>query len=156
VDDDRSEADFVARIVKADGRYDQSAVLYRTNAQSVAFETCFARLSIPYKVVGALRFYEREEVKDAIALIYLQLNPGDEVNWRRMINKPARGIGEGGQDTILSHVAEDGDIIEAMRRAVSSGALSGKASAGAKEFMRVYDEAARRLEGGENATSPNS
>lgn len=151
VDDDRSEADFVARIVKADGRYDQSAVLYRTNAQSVAFETCFARLSIPYKVVGALRFYEREEVKDAIALIYLQLNPGDEVNWRRMINKPARGIGEGGQDTILSHVAEDGDIIEAMRRAVSSGALSGKASAGAKEFLRVYDEAARRLEGGENA-----
>lgn len=152
VEDDRAEADQVARIIKADGRYESTAVLYRTNAQSVAFETCFSRLSIPYKVVGALRFYEREEVKDAIALIYLQLNPSDEVNWRRMVNKPPRGIGDSAQDKILSHTEEtDGNIIEAMRKAVASGDLSGKASSGAKDFLRVYEEAAKRLDNGENA-----
>lgn len=152
VEDDRAEAEQVARIIKADGGYDGTAVLYRTNAQSVAFETCFSRLSIPYKVVGALRFYEREEVKDAIALIYLELNPGDEVNWRRMVNKPPRGIGDMAQDKILSHaVSTDGNIIEAMRRAVASGDLSGKAAGGAKDFLRVYDEASKRLDSGENA-----
>ncbi len=152
VEDDRAEAEQVAHIMKADGRYDDSAVLYRTNAQSVAFETCFSRLSIPYKVVGALRFYEREEVKDAIALIYLELNPGDEVNWRRMVNKPPRGIGDGAQDKILAHATTtDGNIIEAMRKAVASGELSGKAVNGAKDFLRVYDEATKRLDSGENA-----
>jgi DNA helicase-2/ATP-dependent DNA helicase PcrA len=69
------------------------AILYRTNAQSLGFETEFLRRGIPYRVVGSLKFYEREEIKDALALLSILVNPRDEVAFRRVVNKPARGLG---------------------------------------------------------------
>jgi len=71
-----------------------TAVFYRTNAQSRIFEEIFMRAAIPYKVVGGLRFYERKEVKDLLAYLRVLANPNDEVSIRRIINFPKRGIGD--------------------------------------------------------------
>ncbi len=71
-----------------------TAVFYRTNAQSRIFEEIFMRAAIPYKVVGGLRFYERKEVKDLLAYLRVLANPNDEVSLRRVINFPKRGIGD--------------------------------------------------------------
>ena len=69
------------------------AILYRTNAQSLGFETLFLKKGIPYRIVGSLKFYEREEVKDALALLAFVVNQRDEVSFRRIVNKPTRGVG---------------------------------------------------------------
>ena len=76
------------------------AVLYRTNAQSRTIEDALMREGVAYKVVGGVRFYERKEVKDALAYMRLVINPHDDVSLRRVINVPARGIGKGVMDAI--------------------------------------------------------
>ncbi|MDR0690436.1 MAG: ATP-dependent helicase [Spirochaetaceae bacterium] len=81
--------------------YSDWAILYRTNAQSLGFETEFLRRRIPYRVVGTLKFYEREEIKDALALLSFLVNPRDEVAFRRVVNKPSRGVGAATVDRIL-------------------------------------------------------
>jgi DNA helicase-2/ATP-dependent DNA helicase PcrA len=150
VQDEQDEALRVASIVRQDRNYNESAVLYRTNAQSVAFETVFKRLGIPYKVVGALQFYEREEVKDALSLLFLLTNAKDEVNFKRMINKPARGIGPGALETILSYsLAGEGDLLRMLQKAIEANALSAKAKAGAVHFIRMYEHAHTMLREGE-------
>ena len=70
------------------------AVFYRTNAQSRVFEEVFIRVGLPYRVVGGVRFYERREVRDALAYLRVLGNPGDEVSLRRILNTPRRGIGD--------------------------------------------------------------
>lgn len=74
-------------------RYGQVAVFYRTNAQSRAFEDVFIRTGVPYRVVGGVRFYERKEVRDAVAYLRTIANPSDDVSVRRILNTPRRGIG---------------------------------------------------------------
>jgi DNA helicase-2/ATP-dependent DNA helicase PcrA len=88
-------AELVSKSCKEGGnaKYSDWAVLYRTNAQSLGFETEFLRRGIPYHVVGSLKFYEREEIKDALALLSFLVNPRDEVAFRRVVNKPTRGVG---------------------------------------------------------------
>ena len=96
-DGEDSEAGFVVSQVEGlQTRFEASdiAVLFRTNAQSRPFEEAFARHRIPYQLVGGTRFYERKEIKDVIAYMRLGLNPDDIVSLRRIINTPARGIGE--------------------------------------------------------------
>ncbi len=93
VADQLEEARFCAQLLE-DGNLDGTAILYRTNAQSLSFESYFLSRQIPYKIVGSLKFYDREEVKDALALFSLLLNPSDEIAFMRIINKPARGIGK--------------------------------------------------------------
>ena len=146
VHDEEDEARRIVTILREDRNYNGSAVLYRTNAQSVPFETVFKRYGIPYKVVGALQFYEREEVKDALALLYLLTNPKDEVSFRRIINKPARGIGPGGVDKIVGFVRETGgDLLQAATLAVRNRALSPKAAQGAELVVRFIDEGRRLI-----------
>ncbi len=70
------------------------AILYRTNAQSRALEEAFLKQAIPYKIVGGLKFYQRREVKDILSYLYFLTNPNDEINFERIINQPARGIGK--------------------------------------------------------------
>ncbi len=98
-DSEHDEAAFVAR--RIDELADSSgvqpkdvAVFYRTNAMSRAVEEVFVRVGLPYKVVGGTRFYERREVKDALAYLRVIANPADTVNLRRILNVPKRGIGE--------------------------------------------------------------
>ena len=93
----------IKKAVRAGGSYSDWAILYRTNAQSLNFETTFLHEKIPHKVVGTLKFYEREEIKDALALLALIANGRDEIAFRRMVNKPARGIGETTQNKLIAY-----------------------------------------------------
>ena len=95
--DELEEADFVVTTLRhgLDAGHDSVAVLYRTNSQSRALEDALTREGIPYRIVGNVRFYERKEVKDALAYLRLLLNRDDDVSLRRIINVPARGIGKG-------------------------------------------------------------
>ncbi|MBQ9538530.1 MAG: UvrD-helicase domain-containing protein [Treponema sp.] len=99
------EPQFCAQIIKqAHSKgvpYSAWAVLYRMNAQSLGFETEFLHSKIPYVIVGSLKFYEREEIKDALAWISFVSNQKDEVSFRRIVNKPARGIGGTTQDKVV-------------------------------------------------------
>ncbi len=143
VEDEKAEALRVAREIQKDKKYQGTAVIYRTNAQSLNFETLFQKEKIPYKVIGALRFYDREEVKDALSLLYLLLNPFDEVHFKRMINKPARGLGPSSVDKILS-VSESSqtDYLHSISIACEKGLLKGKAGENAKRFALIFQEAA--------------
>lgn len=87
--------------------YSDWAILYRTNAQSMGFESEFLRRKIPYRVVGSLKFYEREEIKDILAYLALLANPRDEIAFRRIINKPARGIGNASQDKLVDFYRQE-------------------------------------------------
>ncbi len=93
----------IKKAVRAGGSYSDWAILYRTNAQSLHVVTTFLHEKIPHKVVGTLKFYEREEIKDALALLALIANGRDEIAFRRMVNKPARGIGETTQNKLVAY-----------------------------------------------------
>jgi DNA helicase II / ATP-dependent DNA helicase PcrA len=95
--DELEEADFVLRTIReqlADDVKNVVAVLYRINAQSRAIEDALTREGLPYRMVGGVRFYERKEVKDALAYLKLVINPHDDVSFRRVVNVPTRGIGK--------------------------------------------------------------
>jgi DNA helicase-2/ATP-dependent DNA helicase PcrA len=81
-------------------KFGETAIFYRTNAQSRVFEEVFMRSAVPYKVVGGVRFYERKEIKDLLAYLRVLVNPNDEVSLRRIINTPKRGIGDRALDAI--------------------------------------------------------
>ena len=101
--DELEEADFITRTARtalADDVEAMVAVLYRTNAQSRTIEDALMREGVAYKVIGGVRFYERKEVKDALAYMRLVINPHDDVSLRRVINVPARGIGKGVMDAV--------------------------------------------------------
>jgi DNA helicase-2/ATP-dependent DNA helicase PcrA len=103
--DELEEADFIVRTLKqarAEDVESTLAVLYRTNSQSRAIEDSLMREAIPYKVIGGVRFYERKEIKDALAYLKLIINPHDDVSLRRVINVPARGIGKGVMDSLAA------------------------------------------------------
>jgi DNA helicase-2/ATP-dependent DNA helicase PcrA len=128
LDDEHAEARYVAgeieRLVDEGVSREELAIFYRTNAQSRVFEEVFIRVGLPYKVVGGVRFYERREVRDALAYLRLLGNPGDEVSLRRILNTPRRGIGEqgiAGFVEIRSDTIESGSIGQVERRAAELG-----------------------------------
>lgn len=101
--DDLDEAEFIARSARMALREDEDstvAVLYRTNAQSRTIEDALRRSGTAYRIIGGVRFYERREIKDALAYLRLMLNPHDDVSLRRVINVPTRGIGKGVLETL--------------------------------------------------------
>ena len=148
--DQNSEASFCSELIEKSiakgGKYSDWAILYRTNAQSLGFEKDFLHRHIPYVVVGSLKFYEREEIKDTLAYLALCANPKDEISFRRIINKPTRGIGDKTQDKILESAmttAPDGtasysSLLEACRKMLPD--LSKKAAEGAQSFLKIYEE----------------
>jgi len=144
LDDQDQEVEFCARVIRAHqktgGSLSDIAILYRTNAQSLAFEKDFPRKGIAYRLVGALRFYEREEVKDVLAYLALLLNPRDEIAFRRVVNKPARGLGEGSVDTILDSAMRRGrSVLDACRE--SRDSMRGKGKAGLDQFLSIMEKA---------------
>jgi len=115
------------------------AVLYRTNAQARVVEEAFMRLGIPYKVVGGTRFYDRREIKDAMAYLRAVINPLDEVSVKRIINVPKRGIGDASVDRLDAYAAEMGvSFVEAMRHADDAG-VTGPARNGLARFLELID-----------------
>jgi DNA helicase-2/ATP-dependent DNA helicase PcrA len=122
------------------------AVFYRTNPQSRVVEEIFMRFGVPYKVVGGTRFYDRREIKDAVAYLRVVTNPLDEVSVKRVLNMPKRGIG----DTSISRLdlfarEENISFFEALRRAGDAG-VSGAARRGIESFIAVIDEVAGQEE----------
>ncbi len=116
------------------------AVFYRTNAQSRVLEEEMLRASIPYRVMSGMRFYDRKEIKHALAYARLIVNPRDEASARRVINEPKRGVGAQAQAKLGAWAAENGlSFAEAAGEARAAG-LSGRALAGAERFAFVLDE----------------
>ena len=111
--DDLDEAEFIARTARTalhDDHQSSVAILYRTNAQSRTIEDALRRNGTAYKIIGGVRFYERKEVKDALAYLKLILSPQDDVSLRRVINVPARGIGKGVMESLEAvDIPPDGD-----------------------------------------------
>ena len=110
-------AETVEEIARSENRkYSDFTILYRTNAQSRIFEESFMRRGIPYKIVGSLRFYERQEIKDMLAYLRVLANPDDSISLRRIINLPKRGIGQTTVDAVENLAVQTGktpfEIIE--------------------------------------------
>jgi DNA helicase-2/ATP-dependent DNA helicase PcrA len=136
--DELEEADFIVRAIKQARMADvdtMMAVLYRTNVQSRAIEDQLMRESVPYKIIGGVRFYERKEIKDALAYLKLIINPHDDVSLRRVINVPARGIGKGVMDSLQ---AIDPDRIAADAPPLLAAGLADVSSARSLWARLVY------------------
>ena len=105
--DDRTERN-VARSIEEAASGRRRAVLYRTNAQTRSFEEELVRRKIPYRVVGGMKFYDRAEVKDALAYLRLSARPEDDLAFRRVVNVPARGIGAATLDLLTGAARQSG------------------------------------------------
>ncbi|MEY2958133.1 MAG: ATP-dependent helicase PcrA, partial [Actinomycetota bacterium] len=117
----------------------EMAVLYRTNAQARVVEEAFMRLGVPYKVVGGTRFYDRREIKDAMAYLRAAINPLDEVSVKRVLNVPKRGVGDTSVARLDEFARDEGvPFVEAMRRADEAG-VSGPARRGIAGFVDLLD-----------------
>lgn len=131
-----------------DFRWSDMAVFYRTNAQSRVLEEHFMRVGIPYKVVGGTRFYDRKEVKDAVAYLKAAANPADEVSVKRIINTPKRGIGDTSIGKIDSFAKMHGmSFSEGLRRADDAG-VTGKAAKGIASYLELMDGFTELIEKG--------
>jgi len=116
------------------------AVFYRTNAQSRVIEETLVRAGHPYRVVGGVRFYDRREVKDALAYLRALVNPDDEVSWRRIVNVPKRGVGETSVSKVSAYAQEHGMTFrDALDRADVAG-VSGKALGGIRDLLDILAE----------------
>ncbi len=140
--DDFSESRYIARkIENINYRKDEIAILYRTNAQSRSIEEALMSYSIPYKIVGGLKFYERKEIKDIIAYLKLIYNHNDSQALRRIINEPKRGIG----DTTISKLSNWADkrelsIYEALKHLDEIEEINASAKTKLKNFYTTIEE----------------
>jgi DNA helicase II / ATP-dependent DNA helicase PcrA len=129
-------------------RWGDMAVMYRTNGQSRVLEEGLMRSGVPYKVVGGTRFYDRKEIKDALAYLKVAVNPADEVSIKRVLNSPKRGIGETSVGRIDLWARGRGiTFLEALRHADEAG-VSGPASRGIRAFVNLVDVLAATNAGG--------
>ena len=153
-DNEHDEASFVAaevdRLTDEEGLSpSKMAVFYRTNAQSRVFEEVFIRVGLPYKVVGGVRFYERREVRDALAYLRLLANPEDTVSLRRVLNVPKRGIGDRAEACLeaLSQ-RENLSFAQALRRCEDAYGLATRSLAAVQGFRQLLDDLRTLVEAG--------
>jgi DNA helicase-2/ATP-dependent DNA helicase PcrA len=140
--DERDEAFFVVSqilgaVQRGERQYRDFAVFYRTNAQSRPFEDELLKYDVPYVIVGGVRFYERAEIKDALAYLRVLVNPTDDMGLRRIVNVPARGIGKTSVERAADIAArEGGSLLEALRLLVERGD-AGRSGKRIAEFLRL-------------------
>ncbi len=153
LDDEHAEARFVVseieRLVDEGASRDDIAVFYRTNAQSRVLEDMLVRYGVAYQVIGGTRFYERAEIKDALAYLTLLVNPSDTVAFGRVVNSPRRGIGQTSQARVIGHANTLGEPVWDV--AAASEAVPGLATAAVKavgRFMSVMERLRERVDGG--------
>jgi DNA helicase-2/ATP-dependent DNA helicase PcrA len=156
-DDEHDEARFVAGEITtlgkdAEVRAADVAVFYRTNAQSRVFEETFIRTGQPYRVVGGVRFYERREIRDALAYLRLLANPADEISLRRIVNVPKRGIGDRSL-ACVQVLAEKERLTfwEALRRADEAPGLASRSLTPIQAFVAMVEELQSMVDAGERA-----
>jgi DNA helicase-2/ATP-dependent DNA helicase PcrA len=155
-DDERDEARFVSgeidALTDAGSRPGDVAVFYRTNAQSRVFEEVFIRLGMPYRVVGGVRFYERREVRDALAYLRMLVNPDDEVSLRRIVNTPKRGIGDRALECVTSFAQRERITFwEGLRRADEAPGLVNRSLIAIQGFVALVEELQSMVDAGERA-----
>ncbi|MDQ0426333.1 DNA helicase PcrA [Cellulomonas iranensis] len=144
-DDEHAEARFVAeeidRLGDSDGvRPGDVAIFYRANAQSRALEEVLVRVGLPYKVVGGTRFYERKEIKDAIAYLRAVANPDDDVSTRRILNEPKRGLGERSESMVAAFAERERiSFGAALARLDEVPGLGTRAVTGLRAFQEMLD-----------------
>jgi DNA helicase II / ATP-dependent DNA helicase PcrA len=156
-DDEHDEARFVSEEIDKltdarDAKPGDVAVFYRTNAQSRVFEEVFIRVGMPYKVVGGVRFYERREVRDALAYLRMLANPADEISLRRILNVPKRGIGERAEACVESLARRDRVTFwEALRRAEDAPGIATRSLTCVNGFVDMVEELQSMVDAGERA-----
>jgi len=151
-DDEVDEARWVVGRIRslhdAGRRWSDMAVFYRTNAQSRAVEEQMVNLGVSYRVIGGTRFYDRREVRDALAYLKLAANPVDEVAARRVLNVPRRGVGDTSVAKVDALAAEGGiGFVAALREAVDAG-VSGRAATGIQAFLDLLDHLSGSVDDG--------
>jgi DNA helicase-2/ATP-dependent DNA helicase PcrA len=152
-DNEHDEAAFVAgevdRLLDEEGvKHSDVAVFYRTNAQSRVFEEVFVRVGLPYRVVGGVRFYERKEVRDALAYLRVLANPADTVSLRRILNTPRRGIGDRAEACIEAFASRERiGFAAAVRRCDEVPGMAARSAKAVTEFADLMDELRALVEG---------
>ncbi|AEA27469.1 UvrD-helicase domain-containing protein [Pseudonocardia benzenivorans] len=159
-DNEHDEASFVAgeidRLVDSgEFRNCDVAVFYRTNAQSRVFEDVFLRVGLPYKVVGGVRFYERREIRDALAYLRVLSNPEDTVSLRRILNVPKRGIGDRAESLVAEYAERHRtSFSRALRIAAEQPeelpALATRSQRNIAEFQRMLDDLRELVDRGDD------
>lgn len=141
------EAYFVIKQIEAQmktehRKYGDFAILYRTNAQSRSIEEAFVKSNIPYKMVGGHKFYDRKEIRDALAYFRLVINPDDDMSFNRIVNEPKRGIGSTSIEKLEAFAAQNGwSLLEAAANAELTP-ISGKARKGLAKFGMMMQKLA--------------
>jgi DNA helicase-2/ATP-dependent DNA helicase PcrA len=145
--DEREAANAVAReaqrlVDQGDSDFGDIAVLYRTNAQSRALEETLLRASIPYRLVGGVRFYQRREVKDVLAYLRLVASPLDRLAFERVVNVPKRGVGGQSLGELMGAAAELGVSHWELLTDPQQAGIRGAASKGLQGFRAMIEEVA--------------
>jgi DNA helicase-2/ATP-dependent DNA helicase PcrA len=143
-EDDRDEAQYVVRQILAEVRGGDRAggdfaIFYRTNAQSRVFEEELLKYDVPYVIVGGVRFYDRAEVKDALAYLRVLVNPRDAVSLRRIVNKPARGIGKTTIDRAEELAVANRTTLQDALRAMAEAGSGRRAAPKVALFLSMMD-----------------
>ena len=152
-EDEHDEAQWVSRQIASfhdsgEHRWGDMAVFYRTNAQARVIEEYLARGGIPYRVIGGTRFFDRREIKDALAYVRAVVNPSDEVSIKRVVNVPKRGVGDTSIARVDQYITGRGmTFLEGLRNASDAG-VTGTAIKGIARFVDLVDEAKDRLDDG--------
>lgn len=141
-EDEHDEAAFIVneidRLTDSEGhRFDDMAVFYRTNAQSRVIEESLVRAGMPYRVIGGTKFYDRREVKDALAYLRAIVNPDDEVSWKRIVNTPRRGVGDTSVRKIDAYAQGAGVRFRDALASAGAAGVNGKALGGIRELLEV-------------------
>ncbi len=142
---ERDEAEFVMHRIRdwtnQGGARRDVAILYRSNAQSRVFEEIFMAARIPYKVYGGLRFFERAEIKDALAYLRVITNHADDASFERVVNLPTRGIGNKSLDVVREQAkAATSSLWDAAAHCVANGVLGPKAEAAVNGFLKLVEQ----------------
>jgi DNA helicase-2/ATP-dependent DNA helicase PcrA len=151
LDDEHAEARFVIneleRLVDQGGSRDEIAVFYRANAQSRVLEDMLVRYDVAYQVIGGTKFYDRAEIKDAIAYLTLLVNPADVVAFQRIVNSPRRGIGDTTQGRIVGHANTIGETVwDVARDPERVPGLGAAAVKSVGRFMSTMERLQERVE----------
>ena len=148
---ERDEADFVVNRIREwvsrGGARREVAVLYRSNAQSRVFEEAFLNARMPYRVYGGLRFFERAEIKDALAYLRLIASRADDTSFERIVNLPVRGIGAKTMDLVRDTARAGATSLWNGAIACSQGLLPQRASQALQEFMQLIERLGREVQG---------
>ena len=148
---EQEEARFIASSSKdwmdGGGCYEDIAILYRSNAQSRALEEAFLRASIPYRIYGGLRFYDRLEIKNAVSYLRVIFNNSDNPAFERSISNPTRGVGAKTLEKIRTKSTEDNlSYLKAAAKLIDEGQVKGKGATGIKAYLDFILETAQSLD----------